>query len=288
MLVNMLQQQKQPLVRSFSGPKCRFTLDNNCPSMENGTPGESQGVSESGWTMYLDQSLDECSDGYYNSRSFIGFEEYVGKNNCNGNYQHANFEEEDSSMASDASSGPQQPLDVAQLTEFQNGAHRLLSFNDQADFTLNSLDVAEIRQSKRRRLESDAAAEKDLYLLEDTASSPVCSSKSELTENEVDANDSLHLSNVFSDSRDQADAVNKRLDLLQSILPERPSCREETLGVAMDYISEMEQRIKAYEGKDKSQSSNMVLPAEDFDGDCGVLRKRGLCLVSISTLRSGV
>ena len=106
-------------------------MDNNCPSVENGTPDESQGAFEYGWTMYLDQSLDECSDGYYNSRSLIGFEDYVGKNNGDVHYQHANFEEEDSSMASDASSGPQQLLDVAQLTEFQNGAHRLLSFNDQ-------------------------------------------------------------------------------------------------------------------------------------------------------------
>ena len=108
MFVNILQQQKQPLVCSSTGHKCRFTLDNNCPSVENGTLDESQGVSEYGWTMYLDQSLDECSDGYYNSRSLIGFEDYVGKNNGDVHYQHANFEEEDSSMASDASSGPQQ------------------------------------------------------------------------------------------------------------------------------------------------------------------------------------
>jgi len=177
-LINMLQQQKQPLVCSSNGPKCRFTLANKCPSMENGTPDESQGISESGWTMYLDQSLDEWSDSYYNSESLIGFEEYVGRNNGNGRHQHANFEEEDSSMASDASSGPQQPLDVAQFTDLQNGAHRLLSSNDQVDLkNLTSLDIAEIRQSKRRRLESYTAVEKDLYLLEDTASSPVCSSK---------------------------------------------------------------------------------------------------------------
>ena len=95
MFVNILQ--KQPLVCSSTGPKCRFTLDNNCPLVENGTHDESQGVFEYGWTMYLDQSLDECSDGYYNSRSLIGFEDYVGKNNGDVHYQHANFEEEDSS-----------------------------------------------------------------------------------------------------------------------------------------------------------------------------------------------
>ena len=131
MFVNMLQQQKQPIVCSSTGPKCRFTLDNNCPSVENCSPDESQGVSESGWTMYLDQSLDECFEGYYNNRSLIEFVDYVGKNNSDVHYEHANFEEKDSSMASDASSGPHQLLDVAQLTEFQNGAHRLLSFNDQ-------------------------------------------------------------------------------------------------------------------------------------------------------------
>lgn len=290
-LFNMLQQEKQPLVCSSIGPKCRFTLDNKCPSLENGTADEIQGISESGWTMYLDQSLDECSYSYYNSRSLIRFEEYVGRNNGNGPNQPANFEEEDSSMVSDASSGPQQLLDVDQFNELQNGADKLLSSDDQIYLkNLTSFDVAEIRQSKRRRLESDTAVEKDLYLLEDTASSPVCSSKSGLTENEGDAKDYLHLSNAFSGSLDQADAVNKRLDLLQSMLPETPICKQETLGVAMEYISAMEQRIKAYEGKDngKGSNSNKAFPAENFDGECGVLRKRGLCLVPISTLRSGV
>ena len=44
-------------------------------------------------------------------------------------------------------------------------------------FEINFSYVPEIRQSKRRRLESDDVVEKDLYLLEDTASSPVCISK---------------------------------------------------------------------------------------------------------------
>ncbi|KAH9317348.1 hypothetical protein KI387_019117, partial [Taxus chinensis] len=54
----------------------------------------------------------------------------------------------------------------------------------------------------------------------------------------------LGLFKVMCDSHERADAVSKRLDLLQSILPETPICREETLGAAIQYINSLEQRIK--------------------------------------------
>ncbi|KAH9297338.1 hypothetical protein KI387_029020, partial [Taxus chinensis] len=204
-----------------------------------GNGGEEKGlsegreVSESGWTMYLDQSIHECS-GY--TKSLIEFEEEEAMNGKNGQaWFHQKDEDDSSSMASDASSGPAQPLEAVTHKEFYNGVGH-------DGMKLIDFDVADARKPKRRRLDSDE--QKDLDLLEDTASSPVCSFKSGLTANEAEIKYFLGFSKVLCDSHEQADAVNKRLDLLQSILPETPICREETLGAAIKYISSLEQRIK--------------------------------------------
>ncbi|GLJ43385.1 hypothetical protein SUGI_0901450 [Cryptomeria japonica] len=268
--------------QNFFGPKHGCSLS---PAMED--TGEEQKanerqeeISESGWTMYLDQSIHEFSS-YKNS--LVDFEEEEARNRKNGYSWFQHKDEEDSSMASDASSGPAQLLEVVNHKDFYNEAGQ-----NGLKLSLSECDVSGVRKPKRRRVESDE--HKDLDLLEDTASSPLHSFKSGLTENEAQNKDFSDFSKLVCDSHDQADAVNKRLDFLQSILPEAPMCREETVGVAIKYISALEQRIKVFQGhEDKNKDSHVVTAARDkIEGESGVLRDKGLCLVPISTLWNAI
>lgn len=273
--------------QSFDGPKDeRNGSLSLCPSME-GTGEEveekanvrQEDVSESGWTMYLDQSIHEFSS-YKNS--LLEFEEEEARNGINGHSWFQHKDEDDSSMASDASSGPAHELleDVNHrdfLSEFGKNGLKLSS----SDCVVSDV----MRKPKRKRV--DGVEHKDLdFLLEDTASSPLHSFKSGLTENQAQNKDFPDFSEVICDSQDQVDAVNKRLDFLQSILPEAPTSREETMGVAIKYISAMERRIKVFQGHEKNKDRDKERHV--IEGESGVLRERGLCVVPISVLWSAI
>eukprot|EP01018_Ginkgo_biloba_P009905 Gb_09372 [translate_table: standard] len=224
--------------------------------------------SESGWTMYLEQSRDSWGT----THSMIRFPEAASKVNS-GNCLSRQPNEtscdillacEDSSMASDASSGPQHHLELNQQTSFSNGNVKPASCPLMTAFDISARPTT----NKRRRM---GVCHHDPSLLEDTASSPVHSPKSGHTPGEVHIKENFGSTDCISDF--EAEAVNRRLELLQSLLPDGAKiCREEALGVAIEYINALEQTIKELETQARLMCEN----------------GEGLCLIPYSVVEGAI
>lgn len=88
-------------------PEVGYTLDSKPTSMKGSVgekkDSESQGISESGWTHYFNQSIDEYCDNMH-TNSFKKYEKEETTRN-----KHKSDEE--FSLVSDASSGTPKPID---------------------------------------------------------------------------------------------------------------------------------------------------------------------------------
>eukprot|EP01018_Ginkgo_biloba_P019491 Gb_31545 [translate_table: standard] len=271
-------------LRSVSTSACQHVQSN-----------DGDGISESGWTMYLDQSRDTWT---YNSKNLFDLQENFSKS---GTYNEqakersiiADDQEEDPSMASDASSGPQQPLPVQEFGQTINGCSKRSvdgvpvgkqELDCSASCSLSGLNTR--TRKKCRRVEMD-----EVELLKDTASSPVRSSKSGLAESEVNKEQNLEVPAGVADFEGEwdllaADKVNARLKALQSLLPDGSKiCREKVVGVAIEYINTLERRIKPYfqtlekEAHAGEEDKRIFCVREEMG-----LQKRGMCLVPFSML----
>ncbi|KAJ7519237.1 hypothetical protein O6H91_20G030300 [Diphasiastrum complanatum] len=279
-------------------------------------------VSESGWTRYLDQSTDLSARG--SSLELSCPESRIGSQASRSprkrTAQHgsckkamANFE--DSSMASDASSGPEQPFLYQDAEEpSEDSAFRKKVFGAEAsalrddactskiscEITSGGLTAIDCRMTKRRRRDDFAIA---------CPAAPDISYRKETPQvaaGETDANSSegsgdnlnTHHQSTFSEN-DEGDLVDDRLGILQQLIPNSEKLdREEMLAVAIDYVKSLELKIKMFEtakmemahpaGTGATENFPQA-PAIDVDGfesivEGTALQEKGLCLMPVSLL----
>ncbi|KAJ8638271.1 hypothetical protein MRB53_012538 [Persea americana] len=175
---------------------------------EESLPLECSSGSESGWTMYLDQSFGRPTSLSAKGAGLHG--RFVG--------EEEEEEEEDLSMISDASSGP------PQFHEEEDNCY------DNGCFCSASSTALVTKISKRSRAEAKEKTEDSSYL-DDTASSHVflfSKNSSEVTNNQLSMEDAFDFSVGFS-----ATHFNKYSNIVQSSsIPVQPTsakpvCREE-------------------------------------------------------------
>ncbi|XP_057493377.1 protein SOB FIVE-LIKE 5-like [Actinidia eriantha] len=126
--------------------------------MNNLLPSESSSGCESGWTLYLEESF--LSPYPSHSHDFVN---YRGKNRDPKDED----EEEDLSMVSDASSGPQ----IFHENEFYGNADNGFLSHAAIDATL--LKNSANKKMKKNRGNRIRKVEEDPSFLDDTASSPI-------------------------------------------------------------------------------------------------------------------
>ncbi|KAA0064452.1 hypothetical protein IC582_015448 [Cucumis melo] len=112
--------------------------------------------SESGWTMYLDQSY--TSDHRFNGGSG-GSENYKAKE-AKARTEEEEDEEEDLSMVSDASSGPPHYIEDNEELFYNNG------------YSSYAISASELERKKSQKGKRNGRNQQHSYL-DDTASSPV-------------------------------------------------------------------------------------------------------------------
>nr|ADE76058.1 unknown [Picea sitchensis] len=203
-------------------------------------------ISESGWTAYLDQSLDSWR--HDNATSQFDTEQLQNKNSQytenaerypTYDYPASSItgsEEEDSSMASDASSGPQKlplPLHVLDM-EFEHdrqavGSNSLVSKRKRGAYdkhedlecmaSCSSMDV-NFKRNNLRKVDKNEDDHELALLLQDTASSAIHRPESGLLEIEVNIEQNQQLEQVESLGDIEVQEVNTRFEVLQSLLPD--------------------------------------------------------------------
>lgn len=160
-------------------------------------------ISESGWTKYLDQSVDSWRDKNATSQSYI---EQQQKENSQYTVVAAKYptydyresistDKEDSSLVSDASSGPQNlPLPLylpVQGIEFEQdqraaGSNSLVSrrtrgtHDKHEDLECMASCPGKITRNKLRKVNKTEDGHEPGFLLQDTASSPIRRSEPKL------------------------------------------------------------------------------------------------------------
>lgn len=232
---------------------------NPCHFFESKGADMGNEISESGWTLYLDQSLDGWSDKI--SSEFDIRQQYTEPSEryttCQYEASSIAGSDEQSSIASVASSRPQKlPLSV-QDTEFEQDLQSAGTYSSvskiKGDAHFNdgewleciascSSEYMNPRKNKLRKLNKDENAD---LSLQDTASSSVHSPESDLVENEGHIEQNLQLlAESLGDIEEEE--VNVRVETLRSLLPHGSKIRrEEILGVAIEYIRALKGRIQA-------------------------------------------
>ncbi|KAJ7295629.1 hypothetical protein O6H91_07G059900 [Diphasiastrum complanatum] len=285
-------------------------------------------VSESGWTIYLDQSTDvsEHRSSVELSRSDSIIASNVTRSprkrsarhqqHCAGKNAAVNFE--DSSMVSDASSGPEQPVfyeDAEDLSEdiafgkkeFCAEASRGCRMDDLKDDACTSkLSCENIscgppgigwRMSKRRKRElvAEAFAHNTLNRNE----TPQVEDETDLNSSEGSGDNwnTEHQSTAFRN--DERDLVDDRLEMLQQLIPNSEKLdREEMLAVAIDYVKSLELKIKMFETatmemadhgdmgviENFPQAPALLVAGLKSAVEGTALQEKGLCLMPVSLL----
>lgn len=241
----------RPLMPSkFAEPSAVSTASCHYSQMEDAGPMGSE-ISESGWTMYFDQSLDSWTnknapsqfDNEKQQKKKSQYTENDAERYPTYDYQASSItgNEEDSSMASDASSGPQKlPLPLllpVQDIQFEQERQAAESYSRKRGVhgkhedleciaSCSSMDVHSTR-NKLRKVNKNGDNNGLPLWLQDTASSHIHRPESGVLECEVNIEPNLQLS--VGDIEVQEVSSNMRFEIVQSLLQDRAKERASSI-----------------------------------------------------------
>ncbi|XP_024528710.1 transcription factor BHLH089 [Selaginella moellendorffii] len=257
-----------------------------------------EATSESGWTAYLDISVDWNA---YNSLS----RHLIRPGSIDGGGSMEDEWREDSSMESDASSGPEQP-ELLRKEGLRRNALRGKrksaavretnpccvvregdnDLDDTCQSNLSCESVSDDPRPARRRCKRSRVGDDHQPAL--SRPPQVVDEHSDENEVEVEAGEAEISSPPSVNIHEKA--VDSRLELLQHLIPHssRQLDEEQVLEVAIDYVKSLEEEIKMFGASKDGLSSEQSASAGDSamtSQSCqaaSALQDKGICMFPLS------
>ncbi|KAJ7295597.1 hypothetical protein O6H91_Y177100 [Diphasiastrum complanatum] len=292
----------------FFGPPSVTPSSDIIPSLDTVRPQQTRYeslTSESGWTTYLEQST---SENFLKIQDTGCARRDVRRYSTDTMYDHSLSEQsghEDSSMASDASSGPEHPPSnqdsqgaqqncasvkpiQASIEEVRFNCRRDACNSNSCESVSDGSPAVNSRKMKRRK--------RDVYeelhsvgnvngVWPELISNLQIERERAADESSSEGHAQSHVFDHVLDSDDKWARINSSLEMLQQLIPNVQELDEEgMLEVAVIYVKSLEQKIRvvALQSPDFLTSAAKGGPSNDHQETA--LYDKGLCLMPLSFL----